>query len=225
VDWLRAVDNYCERTDASYWSEPLNALSNAAFITAAVFSWWMLRGKRDRGARVLAATLFAIGLGSYLFHTHAQVWAALADVLPILIFVLVYVYLATIRFFAFRPWVGLAAAAVYLPLSVALSNSVVAILGPLNGSTGYMPLVLLIAAYAASLWPASPKTARGLVLGAALLILSLTARTLDSVTCPIWPAGTHFVWHCLNAVMLGWMILVLAAHTPAPALARRLPRE
>jgi hypothetical protein len=26
VDWLRVVDGYCERTDASYWAEPLNAL-------------------------------------------------------------------------------------------------------------------------------------------------------------------------------------------------------
>ena len=32
VDWFRAVNGYCERTDASYWSEPVNALSNAAFL-------------------------------------------------------------------------------------------------------------------------------------------------------------------------------------------------
>ena len=27
MDWFRAVNSYCERTDASYWSEPLNAVT------------------------------------------------------------------------------------------------------------------------------------------------------------------------------------------------------
>ena len=27
VDWFRSVNSYCERTDASYWSEPANALA------------------------------------------------------------------------------------------------------------------------------------------------------------------------------------------------------
>lgn len=35
MDWFRAVNHYCERTDASYWSEPVNALSNASFLIAA----------------------------------------------------------------------------------------------------------------------------------------------------------------------------------------------
>ena len=33
--WFEPVDLYCERTDPGYWSEPLNALSNASFILAA----------------------------------------------------------------------------------------------------------------------------------------------------------------------------------------------
>ena len=39
MDWLRVVDGYCERTGPGYWSEPLNALSNAAFLVAAWASW------------------------------------------------------------------------------------------------------------------------------------------------------------------------------------------
>ena len=35
MDWFRAVNSYCERTDAGYWSEPVNALSNAGFLLAA----------------------------------------------------------------------------------------------------------------------------------------------------------------------------------------------
>ena len=52
----------------------------------------------------------------------------------------------------------------------------------------------------------------GLVIGAALLTLSLTFRTLDAPLCAALPLGTHFLWHILNAVMLGWMIAVYVSH-------------
>jgi len=35
VDWFAQFDGYCERTDLTYWSEPVNAVTNLAFIIAA----------------------------------------------------------------------------------------------------------------------------------------------------------------------------------------------
>ena len=52
----------------------------------------------------------------------------------------------------------------------------------------------------------------GLALGAGILCLSLTARSLDLGHCEDFPLGTHFLWHILNAVMLGWMIEVWLRH-------------
>ena len=52
------------------------------------------------------------------------------------------------------------------------------------------------------------SAARGLALGAGLLMLSLTFRMLDAPLCGWLPAGTHLMWHLLNAVMLAWMIEV-----------------
>jgi hypothetical protein len=217
MDWFRAVNGYCERTDASYWSEPLNAVSNAAFLIAAALCWRITN--RDPGARLLVVILAAIGVGSYLFHTHAQVWAMMADVLPIQAFILVYIYLATVRFFAAPPWAGLAAAVAFVPLSSLVAAGIRALFGPLNGSVGYMPVVLLILAYALALARRAPATARGMAIGAAILALSLTFRTIDEAVCARVPLGTHFLWHLLNGVMLGWMILVLVRHrraSPAP---------
>jgi hypothetical protein len=37
----------------------------------------------------------------------------------------------------------------------------------------------------------------------------------------MFPLGTHFGWHLLNAVMLGWMIEVYRRHMLAPPLPRR----
>ena len=217
MDWFRAVNSYCERTDASYWSEPLNAVSNAAFLIAAALCWRMTA--RDRGARLLVVILAAIGVGSYLFHTHARVWAMMADVLPIQAFILVYIYLATVRFFGAPAWVGLAAAVAFVPLSGLVAAAIGRLVGPLNGSVGYMPVVLLIAAYALALGRRAPGTARGMAIGAGILAVSLGFRTVDEAVCDAVPIGTHFLWHMLNAVLLGWMIRVLVRHE-GPALAR-----
>jgi len=82
----------------------------------------------------------------------------------------------------------------------------------LGSSASYAPVPLLIAGYAWLMRTRAPDTARGLAIGAGLLVLSLTARTLDEPLCGALPMGTHFLWHILNAVMLGWMIEVYRAH-------------
>jgi hypothetical protein len=226
MDWFRQVNSYCERTDAGYWSEPLNAVSNAAFIVAALVAWRLLAGSRDGGARLLVAILFAIGVGSYLFHTHARVWAMMADVLPIQAFILVYLFLATTRFFALPWWVGLAAVTLFFPYAALVGGAVERLAGPLNGSVGYVPVPILIAAYGLALRSRAPATARGMLVGAGLLAVSLVFRTMDAAVCPAVPLGTHFLWHLLNGLMLGWMILVLHRHDhPAtPAGAGAAPR-
>ena len=38
MDWSQPIDLYCERTDAAFWSEPANAISNAAFLIADMLS-------------------------------------------------------------------------------------------------------------------------------------------------------------------------------------------
>ena len=91
MDWFRSLDNYCERIDAAYWSEPVNAITNAAFVIAAIWAWRLASRAGDRGGQLLAVILGLIGIGSYLFHTHAQVWSLWADVIPIQLFILGYV--------------------------------------------------------------------------------------------------------------------------------------
>ena len=138
------------------------------------------------------------------------------DVLPILAFILIYIYLATIRFFALPVWAGLLAAAAYVPFSTALSMLIEAVVGPLNGSVSYLPVAVLIGGYALLLRHRAPATARGLALGAGVLCVSLFFRSIDQAVCPAFPLGTHFLWHILNGIMLGWMIVVLVRHGEQP---------
>jgi hypothetical protein len=91
---------------SSYWSEPVNAVTNAAFLIAAA-SWpGGCAGQRLPLAWALVAVLTAIGVGSYLWHTHATRWAGLMDVLPILVFILIYIFAASTRDFLGLPGTG-----------------------------------------------------------------------------------------------------------------------
>ena len=212
MDWTRSIDAYCERTDPSYWSEPINAVTNLAFVISALILW-----RRCNGlvwGQALAAILFAIGVGSYLFHTHATPWSAALDTTPILLFSLLYIFLANRDFWNWPTWVAALGAFAYIPYT--------AVLTPVFGglpffqiSSFYWPLPVLIFAYAFLLRRRAPLTARNLAIGAAILCLSLTARSLDEPLCAVLPMGTHFLWHILNAIMLGWMIETWRRHVSA----------
>lgn len=209
MGWLQAVDGYCERLGPGYWAEPANALSNLAFVLVA-----LLVGRRAKGqpmARALAAVLAVIGVGSWLFHTHANRLTGLTDVLPILGFILLYLFAASRDFLGLKPWQAGLATLAFLPYA-ALTVPMWSRVPGLGSSAGYAPVPVLILVYALLLRRRAPATARGLALGAGMLTVSILFRSLDAPLCPALPLGTHFLWHVLNALLLGWMILVYLRH-------------
>jgi hypothetical protein len=204
MDWSTPLDLYCERTDASFWSEPVNAVSNAAFLiaAAAAFHLWRRGDRADWPALVLIAVVAAVGVGSFVFHTVAIRAAILADVIPIAVFIYGYLLLALIRFLHFR---CIAAAAIVVAFA-ASAQALSALTPPrlLNGSVGYLPA--LAALIAVALAAREEGARRGLGLAALVFAISLGFRTADIALCPEFPLGTHFVWHVLNAVVL-YMLL------------------
>jgi hypothetical protein len=212
------IDAYCERTSAVYWAEPVNAVTNAAFLIAALVMW-----RRTAGlplARAMCGVLAAIGVGSYLFHTHANGLTAALDVAPILIFILLYVFAATRDFLGLGPWWAAGAVVAFFPYAALMVPVFDRVLPGLGSSAAYAPIPLLILCYAVALWRRSPATARGMAVGAGILVVSLTFRTLDQPLCDLVPFGTHFLWHVLNGLMLGWMIEVYRRHMLAVQGAR-----
>ena len=155
-----------------------------------------------------------IGVGSGLFHTYAQIWAMVADVVPIQVFILVYLGMATVRLFGVPWWGGVLAAAAFVPASAGLARAIGAVTGPLNGSVGYLPVPVLILGYALPLRRRASGVARGFAVGAGILAVSLVLRTVDGAVCAGFPWGTHWAWHLLNAAMLWWMIRVLVLEAP-----------
>lgn len=209
MDLTQHVDGYCERLDPSFWSEPINAITNAAFLIAAIYMW-----RRSDGlmlAKLLCIVLFAIGVGSFLFHTFAQTWAGIADVLPIILYILIYIFAATRDFWNQRVWIAGLAVVLFFPYAALLSPLFAQIPG-FESSSAYGPVPLLIFAYAFGLRKRAPETAKGLAIGASTVCLSLFFRSIDEPLCNVLPFGTHFLWHILNGIALGWMIEVYRRH-------------
>lgn len=205
LDWLQHIDGYCERVGTGYWDEPVNALTNLTFIFAAIFMWHRTGGLVL--ARALCAVLFAIGVGSYLFHTHAQVWAAVMDVVPIAVFILLYLFAINRHAWGMGVWRALAVTLLFVPFA-ALTVPIFQMIPGLGSSAGYAPVPVLILSYAMILRTKDPRLAAGLFVGAMILLTSLAFRSIDLALCENWPLGTHFVWHLINGALLGWMIEV-----------------
>ena len=210
---------YCERIGDHLWDEPWNAVTNAAFLLAALaaFLLWRRAGGRDRPALVLIGLVFAIGIGSFLFHTMPQPWTLAADVVPIQLFAFSYFGLALARFVGLG-WVATGLGTVAF---VAFALSLSGLLAPalpqeLRGSAGYGAFLLGLVGVAGVLWrrPGQTETARLIALAGFVFALSLTFRTLDRPLCDVIPLGTHWLWHLLNATVL--YLLLRAAILQGP---------
>ncbi len=201
------IDIYCERTDPSFWAEPVNALSNLGFFLAAglAFRLWRRRETADRPVLGLIVLVVLIGIGSFLFHTIATKAASLVDVLPITLFVACYLFLALRRFLRLSPWIALALLAGFFGASEAVSTSVPAEV--MNGSEAYLPP--LAALVAIGVLTPDPARRSGLLLSATIFAVSLGFRTIDLAVCAPWPVGTHFIWHLINAALLTRLVSTL----------------
>jgi hypothetical protein len=204
------MSGYCERLDGAFWAEPLNAVTNAAFLLAAflAFRLWRARGGGDWPAAVLIAIAFAIGVGSFLFHTVPARWSLLADVVPIQLFALGYFLLAMRRYLGLSVPPALLATAGFALGVFGLSWLLRDVApGFARGIAGYGGFVIALFAVAALVRPRA--TARALAMAGLVFALSLTFRSLDRPLCDTLPFGTHFLWHLLNGTVL--YILLQAA--------------
>jgi len=194
------IDLYCERQSASLGAEPINALTNLAFLIAALATCQLIRHSARRGSGVwlLPTLMGTVAVGSGLFHTVATPWARVLDVLPILLFQLAYLWFYARRILA----LGRAGSAVLLGAFL-----VAALLGRrfpavLNGSLAYAPGVLVMTALGIHHRAVARREPFALLAAAALLLIAVVFRSVDQVLCQTWPLGTHFLWHLLAALAM-----------------------
>jgi hypothetical protein len=210
---------YCERGgDPGFWAEPLNALTNGAFVVAGIAALVMIV-RQDAGRRRavdvwLAALVCIIGVGSFLFHTLATGWAALADTVPIGVLMLSYLVMAERKFLGLSWWWTTLGVAAFLCAMVAVRYVPCDGGACLNGTIGYLPALVAMVLVGGWLAVRRQRTGLTLLAGTAVFAVSMTFRSLDRALCDDTAVGDgmiglHFMWHLLNAVAL--FILVRAA--------------
>ncbi|WP_068318204.1 ceramidase domain-containing protein [Polycladidibacter hongkongensis] len=223
------IDLYCERTAYGLSNEPVNALSNVAFLLAA--TWAILAARR---ARVLdlpflcAATLIGlIGVGSFMFHSFASSWAEHMDVIPIWSFVAFYVVLAVHYSTGLKlAWLlrpGGIIALILIGWMLWPDSGVLSEAGhthsnnpphghahdPFNGSLQYIPAVIALFVYTLICWIFRKPQRWWVSLAGAAFVISLALRSIDLAVCTAAPVGTHFLWHLLNALMIAFLLKAL----------------
>jgi hypothetical protein len=194
------IDLYCERLGPDFWAEPVNALTNLGFVLAAWLIWRFAVQKQvqDPGIAIVTGVIAAIGIGSFLFHTMATPLTRWLDVLPILVFQLMYIGLYARRVIALHWAVILSMLVIFLAAAL-YGRQFPEIL---NGSLIYAPALLVIAGLGIYHYR-SRKKARGLLLVAATaFLLSVFFRSIDNAVCSQFALGTHFLWHIFNALVI-----------------------
>ena len=223
MGWNEQMFHYCERgLDARFWAEPLNAISNVAFLVAAAAALlaWRRLAVADRRPTELALVVLVgiIGIGSFLFHTFATRWASVADTAPIGIFMLAYLAYA-LRRFAGAPWlvVGVALAA-FVAAMVAMGDIRCSGGACFNGSLAYAPALVALALIGAWLIARGGPAGPLILAGACVFLVSLSLRTIDRSLCPMTAIvggralGTHFLWHLCNATLLYLLLRAAILH-------------
>ena len=216
---------YCERgTNPALLAEPINAVSNVAFLLAGLIGLqlvlWRPPEERSPDQFLLPVLVLFIGLGSLAFHLYADQGTSLADVLPISVFMLVYLGFALNRFLGVPPGftvllvIGFAAI-VALTMQIQCGQGAIGFPGAalkdakpcLNGSLFYLPALAALIVVGLILHERGQKAAPWLLWAAAIFAISITLRSLDLAFCDKVliegrKVGTHFAWHILNALTL-----------------------
>ena len=179
------IDLYCERLGPGLRAEPINAFTNLAFVVAGFAAWRLAvqRNSISTGTILLIALMVAIGVGSGLFHTFATGWARVLDIMPILLFQLVYlcvygVLIARMRISHLTGLVILFLLAAYLGRQFP---------DVLNGSLIYLPAFVLL--FGLGLYHyRHVKVEPALLLWATVVFsVSLFFRTIDLDICKFVP--------------------------------------
>ncbi len=136
------IDLYCERCGPGLLAEPFNATTNLAYLIAAWAAWFLARRLKALlfGIRGLILLSVLIGVGSALFHMFASGWARVLDVVPILLFQLLFLWLYALQVMEIR--IELAGISVVAFLGVTLFGRQFSQV--LNRSLPYIPAVLVL---------------------------------------------------------------------------------
>jgi len=189
------IDLYCERTGAGLLGEPFNLISNLAFV---LVGFWQLNRSKVLFPRLAGALAILVGIGSFFFHAYPTRLAQAADVLPIFFLISSLFFYYQIRVLGWKIWqafIGM----LFLFLASMFSYNYLKF--PIfNGSEGYLGTLIVLGLLSVR---ERNEVNNWIFRAFVLFACAVWFRTLDPRVCPIFPVGSHFLWHLFNAFVIG----------------------
>jgi hypothetical protein len=212
------LELYRERGgDPGFWAEPFNAVTNISFLIAAYFAYRLAAHRKAVTPLTLTLVIlaFTVGIGSFLFHTAAGPVTLWLDVIPIVVFQVLFLWLAYHRILGLSKVWSTAVVAGVLIASFLLMR----VDEPLNGSLFYLPAWVAILVLGITVATAQRFREPWLLMLAAICFtVAIAARSMDKDVS--WTIGTHFLWHSLNGlvVYLGLRSFIVEVHSSESGL-------
>lgn len=215
----------CERHGLGLASEPLNTLSNLAFIYVAVAIFRYFRTHEDLEHRriwdikIMTGLIFIIGVNSIIFHTMPSDTTELMDTIPIVLFILIYFLSVLFRIGKCTKFQALVCFTAFVGFSHVLVHQFPR---ALNDSIGYLSSMMALIVIAIWLHLRARPSSQYFMLAALIGVTSLFCRAIDRAVCDMWPFGTHFLWHIFNATLLYILMKQIIRNVNREARLKRL---
>ena len=215
----------CERAALGPFAEPLNVISSFAFmiVAVAIYRHYKLhediQGKWIWDVRVLTFLTFIIGVNSVLFHAFPSPETEMADTLTIVLFIILYFWCVLFRIGR----VTIFQSAICFTAFVGFSHILVhQFPRALNDSIGYLSSMIALIMIALYLYLKRRPSSTHFMLAAIVGVVSLFCRAIDREVCAMFPFGTHFFWHTLNATLIYILLRQLVRNVNRVARLKRM---
>ena len=209
------IGYYCGRFGPGFWGEPLNSLSNLAFVFGAVIAFWFWRSSpsRDPWQLLLFSLVASVGVGSFIFHSHPVPATLVIDLVPIQIFGLVALAYVCLRYVRLTPSKTVALLLAFFLVRQLWIRSVNQ--GLLGGGITHVPAVLMLLSFGVVLKLRRSPVANFLLLACVAYVAALLVRSWDLYLCSAFPIGLHWLWHLLTATAASTIICGAALNQPS----------
>ncbi len=195
---------YCERTAGDIFSEPLNSLTNLAFILVSYLIF--KKYKNYEYSLIFSGLIFCIGLGSFLLHTFPSTITALIDVIFILFFIIFFLYILYKNVLELRIIYALFLSFISPVLYFYLGSSLKENLPLVGDSSFYIVILLNLILIYLYLLIKNTNFSNDILIASIIFFISIFFRIIDQVYCDINLYGTHFLWHILNSLVLFYLV-------------------
>jgi len=202
---LQHAYGVCERHSDSLIGEPLNTLSNGFFIIVAILIYRYyhrhpdLRGKWIWDIHALTFLTFTIGVCSTIFHMHPTPTTELMDIIPIVMFIMLFFTSIIIRIGKTNTFQTIICLMAFVGSTHILVSQFP---DALNDSIGYLSTMTALVVIAIYLNMLRRPSSHQFLLAALLGVVSLFFRATDNAICELVPTGSHFLWHSCNAAVI-----------------------